>query len=139
MSKKRKKVVCIDSDALFLKKQDSSLKEKGLRQFFYPFSEISEAVKFLEGKVADSCTRIHYILLDQDFISERFTSALHPIYSFDSFYAQPEIIVCAKNKNSEFRNRVMQHEFVSAIIEKPIPENYIEFLITGENGVDVHK
>jgi hypothetical protein len=47
---------------------------------------------------------------------------------------KPEVIVCTVKNNTDLRNQVMQFPVVSSVLVKPIPENYIEFLITGHSA-----
>jgi hypothetical protein len=58
--------------------------------------------------------------------------SLGKISSLKNYLKKPEVIVCTSENNNELRNKVMQFPVVSAFLVKPVPQNYIEFLITGQ-------
>lgn len=132
MDQKRKKVLCIDSDPSFLHHQEKELENKKLGKFFFPFNDFRKAVQFVEKQIIPNGEKLHYILLDDTLSGERLFPALEKIDGLNSFLKKPEIIVCTNNNSNELRNKVMQYSFVSAFLVKPIPGNYIEFLITGQ-------
>lgn len=132
MKKKRKKVLCIDSDPSFLTHQQNTLSNKQLESCFFGFSDFWDAYHFLEKQIIMQNERLHYILLDEKISGQQLMQSLEKISSLRKFMKKPEVIVCTSKNNSELRNKVMQYPVVSAFLEKPLPPNYIEFLITGQ-------
>lgn len=133
MKQKRKKVLCIDSDPAFLEQQKRTLEKKELDDCFYPFPDFREALQFIEKKVISNGKNLHYIILDEKITGERLTDSLEKISGIKAYLKKPDVIVCTENNNDKLRNHVMQYPFVSAFLVKPIPHNYIEFLITGNS------
>lgn len=134
MKEKRKKVLCIDSNPSFLNNQQEKLSQKELDGYFYPFNDFWEALHFLEKQIIENNKKLHYILLDEKIIGEKLSASLEKISGMKAYLKKPEIIVCTTSNSTDLRNQVMQYSFVSAILVKPIPQNYIEFLITGTSG-----
>jgi len=133
MKQKRKKVLCIDSDSSFLHQQEEVLNSKELDNYFFPFNDFREALHFIEKQIIAKNKNLHYILLDEKISGAKLPSTLEKISELKSFLKKPEVIVCTNNNTEKLRNQVMQFPVVSAFLEKPIPQNYIEFLITGNS------
>jgi response regulator RpfG family c-di-GMP phosphodiesterase len=134
MKQKRKKVLCIDSDSTFLKKQEEILGQRELDNYFFPFDNFRKAVQFIEKDVISNGEHVHYILLDEKIPGKKLTDSLEKISSFKTYLKEPDVIVSTDKSNDELRNVVMQYPFVSAFLVKPIPEKYIQFLITGQSA-----
>jgi CheY-like chemotaxis protein len=134
MKQKKKKVLCIDSDPAFLENQKEILEGKDLESCFFPFDNFRDAVQFVEKQVIDNGKSVHYILIDENISGKKLTDSLDKLASLKQYLKQPDIIVSTKNNDDDLRNHVMQYPFVSAFLVKPIPENYIEFLITGNSA-----
>lgn len=132
MKQKRKKVLCIDSDRSFLTRQQTTLSQKKLEHFFYGFNDFWDAYQFLEKQIIAQNEKLHYILLDENIMGQRLLSSLEKIASLKNFMKKPEVIVCTTKNDNDLRNRVMQFPVVSTFLVKPLPQNYIEFLITGQ-------
>jgi response regulator RpfG family c-di-GMP phosphodiesterase len=132
MKQKRKKVLYIDSEPSFLEQQKKELKAKELDIHLYPFDNLEKAFEFMEKQIIKKNNKLHYILLCENIAGDQLYSSLEKFDQLNEFPKKPDIIVLAENNNHSIRNRVMQYPFVSAFIVKPIPTNYIEFLITGQ-------
>lgn len=130
--KKRKNVLCIDSDFSFINCQEKELRHKNLEKYFFPFSNFWDALHFIEKHIIANNDKLHYILLDEESMGKQLISSLEKISGLKNYLKKPEIIFYTANNSDVLRNRVMQHPFVSAFLVKPIPHNYIEFLITGQ-------
>jgi len=132
MKPKRKKVLCVDADATFIENQKKALGEQDAENCFFGFTDFWEALHFIEKQIIANNKKLHYILLDEKIPGRQLAAALEKLAGLKNFLKKPEIIVCTSNNSNDLRNRVMQYPFVSALLEKPIPENYIGFLITGQ-------
>ncbi|MGC9352876.1 MAG: hypothetical protein ACP5D9_03500 [Mariniphaga sp.] len=133
MEKKRKKVLCIDSDPSFLTRQQNTLRHKNLENCFFGFNDFWEAYHFIEKQIITQNKKLHYILLDEKIPGRRLLPLLGKISALKNYLKKPEVIVCTSENNNELRNKVMQFPVVSAFLVKPVPQNYIEFLITGQS------
>lgn len=134
MKQKRKKVLCIDSDPNFLNRQQKTLSNKNLEHCFFGFNDFRGAYHFLEEQIITQNDKLHYILLDERILGRQLLSSLEKISSLKNYMKKPEVIVCTNKNNNDLRNQVMQFPVVSAFLVKPIPQNYIEFLITGHSA-----
>jgi response regulator of citrate/malate metabolism len=134
MKQKRKKVLCIDSDPNFLNCQQKTLSNKNLEHCFFGFNDFWGAYHFLEKQIITQNKKLHYILLDENIMDHQLLSSLEKISSLKNYMKKPEVIVCTNKNNNELRNQVMQFQVVSAFLVKPIPQNYIEFLIIGHSA-----
>ncbi|MEE4286868.1 MAG: hypothetical protein V2I31_12000 [Mariniphaga sp.] len=134
MKQKRKKVLCIDSDPNFLNHQQRALSNKNLENCFFGFNDFWGAYHFLEKQIITQNEKLHYILLDEKILGRQLISSLEKISSLKNYMRKPEVIVCTVKNNTDLRNQVMQFPVVSSVLVKPIPENYIEFLITGHSA-----
>ncbi len=133
MNPKKRKVVCINADEAFLEKKKNELQQKHLENFFYPFNNFGDAVNFVENHIDSTPKRLHYILLDEKILGKQLSKSLDKLYRLTNFMNKLEVIVVTSNNTVDLRNKIMQYPFVSAFLVKPIPANYIEFLITGSN------
>lgn len=134
MKQKRKKVLCIDSDPNFLDHQQKTLSKKNLENCFFGFNDFWGAYHFLEKQIITHNEKLHYILLDEKILGRQLLLSLEKISSLKNFMKRPEVIVCAQKNSPDLRNKVMQFSVVSSILVKPLPQNYIEFLITGHSA-----
>jgi CheY-like chemotaxis protein len=134
MKQMKKRVLCIDSDPSFLENQKEILEGKDLENCFFPFDNFRDAVQFVEKQVINNGENVHYILIDENISGKKLTDSLDKLASLKQHLKQPDIIVSTNNNDDDLRNHVMQYSFVSAFLVKPIPENYIEFLITGNSA-----
>jgi response regulator RpfG family c-di-GMP phosphodiesterase len=132
MKQKRKKVLFIDSEKSFLEQQKEELSNKELDAHLYPFDNLDRAFEFIEKQIIEKNNKVHYILLNANIAGEQLYSSLEKFDELNGFLKKPDIIVLTEKNNHHLRNRVMQYPFVSALIVKPIPSDYIEFLITGQ-------
>ena len=131
MKKKRKKVLCVDADSTFLDCQREELGNKNLDEYFFSFTDFWDALHFVEKQIIAKNDKLHYILLDENIMGEQLNTSLEKFTGLKNYLKKPEIIVCTASNSNYLRNQVMQHNIVSACLVKPLPENYIEFLITG--------
>ena len=135
MKVKRRNVVYIDPDVTTFEEQKGKLEEKGLQKFYFPFNDFWEAVHFIEKHFVTTGKKLHYILIDEQMLGKERTTPLGKLSGFSTFLDKLEIIVCTTKNSPDLRNKIMQNAFVSAFLVKPIPEEYIEFLITGVSSV----
>lgn len=134
MKEKRRNVVYIDADMTYFEEQTKKLKQKGLLEYYFPFSDFWDAVHFVEKQFVTAGRKLHYILVDEQLLGEQRTAPLEKLSAFSSFLDKLEIIVCTTQNSADLRNKIMQNAFISALLVKPIPEEYIEFLITGDSN-----
>jgi response regulator RpfG family c-di-GMP phosphodiesterase len=134
MKQKKKKVLCIDSDPDFLSHQQKTLSNKNLEHCFFGFNDFWGAYHFLERQIIKQNEKMHYILLDEKILGQELLSSLNKLSSLKNYKTMPEVIVCTSKNKDELRNDVMQFPVVSAFLVKPLPQNYIEFLITGHSA-----
>lgn len=134
MKQKRNKVLCIDSDSFFLKNQKALLQRNELDDYFFAFKDFRRAIQFIEKEIISNGEHVHYILLDEKIPGKKLTDSLEKIASFKTYLKEPDVIVSTEKRSDELRNIVMQYPFVSAFLVKPIPEKYIQFLITGKSA-----
>ena len=134
MKQKKKKVLCIDSDPNFLIHQQKTLSNKNLEHCFFGYNDFWGAYHFLEKQIITQNEKLHYILLDEKILGRQLLSSLEKITSLKNYMKKPEVIVCTHKNNNDLRNKVMQFSVVSTVLVKPIPQNYIEFLITGHSA-----
>ena len=132
MRLKRKSIVCIDSETDFLNKQKNFLIQKHLQDYFYPFSDFVKAIQFIEDLLVSGSKKLHYILIDERVLRFQMADFLEKLSSLYNSRKKLEIIILTHKNNEELRNKIMGFAFISALIIKPIPEDYFEFLITGK-------
>jgi hypothetical protein len=132
MEQKRKKVLCIDSEPSFLEQQMKKLSSKELGEHLYSFNNLTVALKFIENQVISKNIKIHYIILDEKTAGNQLSQSLEKFWGLNSFLKKPDVIVVTEDNNALIRNKIMHYPFVSVFLVKPIPSNYIEFLITGQ-------
>jgi ActR/RegA family two-component response regulator len=131
MKNNKKKVLFIDADGDFLDRLKRDLNNKNLENYFFPFNDFWNALHFVEKQIIEKNKKLHYIILDEKIIGRQLDSSLEKISEYKNYMNNPEIIFCTSQNNSGLRNRVMQHRVITAFLVKPIPEDYVEFLITG--------
>ena len=131
MGQDKKKVVCIYSDQSFLKrqKQEMEMKENELDHYFFPFLSFTDAYHFLRQQAEDD-RKVHYILIDEKKL-EKPTAAFNKLVDLNGLMKDMEVIFLTPNGSDGLRNNIMQYPFVSAYLIKPVPDNYIHFLIEG--------
>jgi len=133
MNSKKRKVVCINADISFLNRKKKELRQKNLENYFYPFDKYDDAIDFVENQIDKNAKRVHYILLDEKILGHQLANSLDKLSGLSYYFDKLEVIVITNNNTNDLRNKIMQYPFVSAFLVKPIPENYIEFLISGIN------
>jgi len=129
--KNNKKVLYIDADSDFLDHLERDLDKKNLDDYFFPFNDFWNALHFVEKQIIEKNKKLHYIILDEKIIARQLDSSLEKISEYKNYMNNPDIIFCTSNNNNGLRNKVMQHRVITAFLVKPIPEDYVEFLITG--------
>jgi hypothetical protein len=133
MKQKRKKVLWVDSDPLYVERQKRVLSNKHLDSHLYSFKNLGDAFNFIEKQILEKNKRLHYIILDEKSIGNSLLpNSLEKFQGLKNFLNKPEIIVLAGDNINHTRNSIMQYPSVSALLMKPIPSEYIEFLITGQ-------
>lgn len=129
--KQRKNVICVNSNNAFLDKKRDELQKKKLDDFFYPFTDFKSAVTFIKEEGFAEKSKIHYLILDEDILNPKPEVSFNKLSELNKTIKRMDIIVLTNNNRVELRNKIIRHPFVNAYLIKPIPENYIEFLITG--------
>lgn len=133
MKQKRKKVLWIDSDPLYIERHKRVLSNKQLDNHLYSFDKMGDAFNFIEKHILEKNKRLHYIILDEKSLRNSvLTNSMEKFQGLNNFLNKPEIIVLLGDASNHSRNSIMQYPSVSALISKPIPAEYIEFLITGQ-------
>ena len=132
MQPKRKTVLYIDSERSFLEQQIQDLKIKDLDGHLYSYDNIVDAFDFIENQIIDKNNKLHYIIIDEKVAGEQLANSLERIWGLNNFLKKPDVIVVTDNNTTLLRNKIMQYPFVSVYLVKPMPTNYIEFLITGQ-------
>lgn len=133
MQHKRKKVLVIDSEISFLEEQKKELSIRNLDDHLYSFDNIDDAFNFIETHVIGGNKKLHYIILDEKVVGKQLSNSMDRFWELNSFLRKPDIIVLTEEKNNTLiRNQIMQYSFVSVFLVKPIPSDYIQFLITGQ-------
>lgn len=131
MQRKRKKVLCIDSEPSFIEQQKKELSHKELDDNLFFFDNLADAFEFIETQIIEKNVKLHYIILDEKVAGKQLSHSLDKFYGLNKFLRKPDIIIVTDDSSILLRNRIMQYPFISAFLVKPIPSNYIEFLITG--------
>ncbi len=134
MQHKRKKVLFVDSEPSFLEQQKKALSYKNLDGNFISFNNVSDALQFIETQIIEKNDKLHYIIINENVVGEQLTHSLDKLWGLNHFLKNPDIIIVTEENNYILRNRIMQYPFVTVLLVKPIPHNYIEFLITGQFG-----
>jgi response regulator RpfG family c-di-GMP phosphodiesterase len=133
MKRKRKKVLWIDADPVYIEHQKRELSNKELDCHLFSFCKMRDAFNFIEKQILEKNRKLHYIILDEKSIGKTFLpGSLEKFQGLNSFLKKPEIIVLTGENNNQLRNSLMQYPSVSALLMKPVPPGYIEFLITGQ-------
>jgi hypothetical protein len=133
MKPKRKKVLWIDADPLYTEHQKRVLSNKDLDCHLYLFNKMDDAFYFIEKQILEKNKRLHYIIIDEKSIGKALLpSSLERFQGLKNFLNKPEIIVLASENNNQLRNSIMHYPSVSALLMKPVPSGYLEFLITGQ-------
>lgn len=131
MQKKGKNVICIDSDTVLLEKYKNRLIQKKLENYFFPFSDYSEALKFIEKQDVEENCKIHYIVINDVKRKWSLPLIIEKLGKIFRTTQKPEIIVCRPNANTDLRNKIMQNALVTSFLIHLVNEDYFEFLITG--------
>ncbi len=132
MQRKKKKVLCVDSESLFLEQQRKNLSHKDLDDNLISFNNLADAFSFIETHIIEKNDKLHYIIIDEKTVNKQLTYSLDKLWGLNHFLKKPDIIIVTEQNDAFLRNRVMQYPFVTVFLIKPIPSNYIEFLITGQ-------
>ena len=130
MGQYKKKVVCIYSDQSFLKRQNRELKDDELDHYFFPFRNFTDAYRFLEQQAEDG-KKVHYLLIEEKQLKKP-AASFNKLLDLNGFMKNMEVIFLTPEDRTDLRNQVMQYRFVSAYLVRPVPDNYIHFLIEGE-------
>ena len=105
------------------------LESQDLSEYLIFFDDAKEGVNYLKKSTIEE--QPDYILLDLYMPGMDGFEFLEKISKIKRINDSMEIYVCTSSKSEEDRKRVMKFPFVSAFVEKPLPDNFIEFLITG--------
>ncbi|QGY47681.1 response regulator [Maribellus comscasis] len=123
-----KKIIFIDDDTELVSIYSSILEQKKLSDYFIHFENAKEGIEYLKG-INDKKDLPDYILLDLYMpIMDGFKFLKH----FDKsarLKDSIEVFVCSSSQKKDDRNKVMKYAFVSAYLEKPISNEFIELLI----------
>ena len=126
--KKYKKVFLIDDDDILSDFYNLELQSKQLSDYLIYFNNAREGFDYLMKCKAED--QPDYILLDLYMPDMDGFEFLRQISKIKNINESMEIYICSSSKNEEDRKRVMRFTLVSAFIEKPLPENFLTFLIT---------
>ena len=134
--KKYKKVVYIDNNKELGNLYNSNLESKNLSEHFSVFDNFKRALNFM--KITKKKELPDYLLIELDLPDMNGFEFLEQIGKINKIKDSVEIYVCSASKNEDERKRAMKFPFVSAFIQKPLAENYIEYLITEEQNQYMH-
>lgn len=123
-----KKVVIIDDDDTVVDLYNSELESRNLSDYLISFTNAREGLSYL--KKCKLVEQPDFILLDLYMPGMDGFEFLRQISKIKRFRDSTEIYVCTSSKNEDDKNRVMKFPFVSAFMEKPLPESFLEFLIS---------
>lgn len=132
MQRKNKTVLYIDSEPSFLEQQKQDLKIKDLDGHLHLFDNVNDAFEFMENQIIEKNHKLHYIILNENVVGQQLSNSLERIWGLNDFLKKPDVIVITDNNSTMVKNKIMQYPFVSVYLVKPVPTNYIEFLITGQ-------
>lgn len=131
MSQYKNKVVCI-SNSLFLNKQKDKLKPNQLKNNFYAFNDTADVFQFLEKQIENG-ENCHYLIIDEETLNGQTAKMFNKLTDLNGFMRKMEVIVLSGKENVDLENNIMQYPFVSAYLLKPVPDNYVRFLIDGSS------
>jgi response regulator RpfG family c-di-GMP phosphodiesterase len=129
-SKKYKKVIFIDDDSDFVKYYQRNLSRKHLSDYLIYFDNAMECINYLKDVTPNHMP--DYILLDLYMPEMNGFEFLEKIEKLNKIKDTVEIFVCTASKKDEDRKRVMKFPFVSAFMEKPLENGFLELLIKEE-------
>ena len=125
--RKQKQIVFIDDDEQLVARYKQTLKKKSLGNRFLHFLNGAEGIRFLKNTKKESLP--DYILLDLYMPEMDGFEFLEKFDKLKSIRDKIEIYVCSSSKNKEDRDEVMHYPFVSAFLEKPLSDEFLEMLL----------
>ena len=123
----KKRIVFIDDDINLADQYKEQLRKKELSDQLLHFKNGAEGIRFL--KSIDVKALPDYILLDLYMPEMDGFEFLEKFSKLKNLNDKIEIYVCTSSKNKDDRDEVMNYPFVSAFLEKPISEEFLEMLI----------
>lgn len=123
-----KKIVFIDDDKEFVNFYSSVLERKGLSNYLIPFTNAKEGFNYLIKAKKDELPE--YILLDLYMAEMDGFAFLENFEKLEKVKNKVEVFVCTCSEKKEDKDRVMKYPFVFAYLQKPIPSEFLEYLIS---------
>lgn len=124
---KQKRIVFIDDDLQLAARYKETLRKKSLGDRLLHFINGAEGIRFLKNTEKDLLP--DYILLDLYMPEMNGFEFLEKFNKLKSIRDKIEIFVCSSSKNKEDRDEVMNYPFVSAFLEKPLSDEFLEMLL----------
>ncbi|MGD9556746.1 MAG: response regulator [Mangrovibacterium sp.] len=128
--KKFKKVLFIDEDAETVKIYHSILEQKKLSGQLVYMANAQEGFNYLRKLKRREMP--DYVLLDLNHSQVAGLEFLQQFEGLGKMRKPIEVFVCTSIVNKDDRNKVMKFPFVSAFLEKPLPSDFLELLITDD-------
>ena len=128
---KQKRIVFIDDDEQMVGLYKETLRKKSLADQMIHFKNGAEGIRFLKDVNKDALP--DYILLDlymPEMDGFEFLKKFDQLKNIHDQIDHIEIYVCSSSKNKEDRDEVMNYPFVNAFLEKPLPEEFLEMLLS---------
>lgn len=123
-----KKVVFIDDDTALVDRYNKILKSKNLSEYLIHFDNAKDGMDYLKS-ISKTSDLPDYLLLDL-YMPEMSGFKFLSYFEKDKKLRDSiEVYVCTSSKKKEDRNTVMKYPFVSAYLEKPLSNEFIELLI----------
>ena len=123
----KRRIIIIDDDIQLADLYRETLGKKNLGSQLIHLKNGAEGLKFLKN--ADAEQLPEYILLDLYMPEMDGFEFLERFSKLNNLRNRIEIYVCSSSKNKEDRDEVMNYPFVSAFLEKPLSEEFLEMLI----------
>lgn len=123
-----KKIIFIDDDNELASIYNSILEQKNLSDYLVHFDNAADGLDYLK-RIQNKNDWPNYILLDLYMPGMDGFKFLEYIEEIRDLKDYVEIYVCTSSRKKDDRNRVMKYPFVSAYLEKPLPDGFLELLI----------
>lgn len=125
--KKFKKVLFIDEDKEQVKIYHSILGRKDLSDHLIYIANAEDGINYLKEQKRKALP--DYVLLDLSLPDLGGFEFLRKFSGLGKLKDSIEVFVCTSIVNKDDLNKVMSYPFVSALLEKPLPGDFLELLI----------
>lgn len=122
------KILFIDDDRNLANTYHSILEKKQLSDYLIYFDNAIDGIKYLTENGGENNST--YILLDLYMPEMSGFEFLNRLDKLRPVKELVEVYVCTSSKDKEDRKKAMNYAFVNAYLEKPLPGEFLELLIT---------